>query len=212
MFPSDSSPITFVSSIGVNIPAASYAFESAPDDSSIIRKMGGKLGYVRTGLDSQWEYWAYDDFDFSDGATHLTVRATSATQGGTLSVRLANHYNPELTIATVDIPNTGGWNSFRDFTVNVDRDDLAKLGTNQDLFFVVENNGDSDYLFDSESFRFNKNRVGDQVQPFVYKNAPGVVSSEHYKFQKYFKELSGWSNTYINFEIAEFGSPVEVKI
>jgi hypothetical protein len=108
VFPSDSSPITFVSSIGVNIPAASYAFESAPDDSSIIRKMGGKLGYVRTGLDSQWEYWTYDDFDFSDGATHLTVRATSATQGGTLSVRLANHYNPELTIATVDIPNTGG--------------------------------------------------------------------------------------------------------
>jgi hypothetical protein len=31
------------------------------------------------------------------------------------------------------------------------------------LFFVVENNGDSGYLFDSESFRFNKNRVGDQV-------------------------------------------------
>ena len=143
------------SDVGVDINAASYDFESQPDDPSIILNMGTKVGYVRTESDS-FEYWGYEGFDFGDGATHLTVRVASATQGGTLHVRWGNHYNPGLTIATVEIPNTGGWNSFQDITVPVNQLVIDWLGNGRSLFFVVEQDGNSNFLFDVESFRFDK--------------------------------------------------------
>ncbi len=151
---------SYADDVGVDIPAVTYNFESAPDDPTLILDMGSKVGWVRTQTNS-FEYWAYEDFDFGDGATHLTVRASSNTQGGTLHVRLANHYNPSLTIATVEITNTGGWNKFEDFTVEVDQDVIDSLGGGRPLFFVVENDGDEGFLFDVESFRFDNANATD---------------------------------------------------
>lgn len=141
------------SDVGVDIAAITYDFESRPDDPSIILDMGNKVGFVGT-TDRSYEYWGYENFDFGEGATHLTVTASSATQGGTLHVRLANHYNTSLTIATVEIPNTGGWDSFQDFTVEINQDVLAMLGNGRSLFFVVEDDTPG-YLFDVEAFRFD---------------------------------------------------------
>ncbi|MEO1528677.1 MAG: carbohydrate-binding protein, partial [Planctomycetota bacterium] len=139
--------------VGVDIAATAYDFESKPDNSFIIADMGTKVGYVRNDSGTT-EYWGYERFDFGEGATHLTVRASSATGGGTLHVRLASHYNPFTTVATVEIPNTGGWDSFQDFTVPVDPEVIAWLN-GRTLFFVVEDDGNEDYKFDIESFRFD---------------------------------------------------------
>lgn len=148
--------------VGVDIPAASYDFESMPDNPYVIQDMGSKVGYVKADA-VYTEYWGYDNFDFGTGATTLTVRASSATQGGTLKIRLNNQNNPNLTIATVDIPNTGGWDEFQDITVEIDESVLAWFGSapnNPSLYFVVESSNDPGYLFDVESFRFDNANEG----------------------------------------------------
>lgn len=151
---------TRATDVGLDIPAVNYIGESAPDDETVIRDMGSKIGYIRNtpGRD---EYWTYTALDFGGPVTHLTVRASSATAGGTLRVALANHYNPMTTIATVEITNTGGWDQFQEFTVPVDEFVIGWLG-NRNLFFVVEDDGNPDYKFDIESFRFE-----DRTNPLV---------------------------------------------
>lgn len=147
--------------VGVDIVASTYDFESEPDDPFTIRDMGDKIGFIQS-TENVFEYWGYESFDFGEGATHFTVRASSATAGGTLYVRLASFYNPTTTIATVDIPNTGGWNEFQDFTVEIDQDVLEDLGPGWSMYFVVENEADKqNYLFDVESFRFDNLTEGD---------------------------------------------------
>lgn len=146
--------------VGVDIPAVAFDFESMPDDPFVIRDMGNKVGYIRSHSTYN-EYWGYDNFDFGQGATTLTVRASSATQGGTLIVRLNNENNPSLTVATIDIPNTGGWDSFQDFTVPINQNTIDWFGTNSpSLYFVVEQEDNPGYLFDIESFRFDNVNEG----------------------------------------------------
>ena len=119
---------------------------------SVAAIVGDTVGYVKAT--DGFEYWGYDSFDFGVGAKTMTVRASSGSAGGTLYVQLANHYNPDLTVAVIDIPNTGGWTSFKDFTVPVNPDVIANFnGTS--LFFVVTDNETSGYQFDIKSFRFD---------------------------------------------------------
>ncbi len=141
------------SDVGMDVPAAVFDFESSLDDNTIIRDMGSKVGYIREG-DNSFEYWGYENFDLSGNPTHLTVRASSGGSGGRLYVRFANHYNDMLTLATIDIPNTGGWNAFEDFTVEIDPTVIALVGSVRNLFFVIESEGNPWYQFDVESFRF----------------------------------------------------------
>lgn len=146
--------------VGVDFPAASYDFESAPDDQFVIQDMGDKVGYIIADP-VQTQYWGYDSFDFGAGATSLTVRASSATGGGTLTVRLMNQNNPSLTVARIDIPNTGGWDQFQDFTVPINSEVIDWFGTNSpSLYFVVEQNNNPGYLFDVQSFRFDNENEG----------------------------------------------------
>lgn len=156
------------SDVGIDIPARSYAFESAPSDRNIIRKMSNKVGYIKPDAVDGYAYWAYSDIDFGDGASHLTVRAACGSRGGTLHVRLATFYDSANDIATIQIPNTGGWNSFRDFTVEIDQEVVAELA-GMALFFVVESNdhpNNNGYLFDVQSFRLD-NMNGDVGKELV---------------------------------------------
>lgn len=138
--------------VGVDIAGSSYDFESSPENSNVIRPIGDTVGYVKAT--EGYAYWGYHNFDFGSGAKTMTVRASSGSAGGTLYVQLMNHYNSELTVAVIDIPNTGGWTSFKDFTVPVNPDVIANFnGTS--LFFVVTDNQTSGYQFDVKSFRFD---------------------------------------------------------
>ena len=138
--------------VGVDIAGASYDFESSPEDPNMIRPMGDTVGFVKAT--EGYAYWGYENFDFGIGAKTMTVTASSGSAGGKLYVQLMNHYNLELTVAVVDIPNTGGWTSFKDFTVPVNPDVIANFnGTS--LFFVVSDNQTSGYQFDVKSFRFD---------------------------------------------------------
>lgn len=115
--------------VGIDIPATSFDFESAPSDRNIVRKMSNKVGYIKPHAEDGYASWAYEGIDFGDGASHLSVRAACGSRGGTLHVRLATFYfDGETDVATIQITNTGGWNSFRDFTVEVDQEVIANLG------------------------------------------------------------------------------------
>ena len=105
-----------------------------------IRVVGGsKVGYVNNG-----DWIRFEDFDY-DGATSVSVRASSGKSGGTIEIR-AGGPNSDL-LGTVNISNTGGWNNFRTFTGSMNDD-----SNNSDLYLVFK--GGSGYLFDVDSFTF----------------------------------------------------------
>jgi hypothetical protein len=209
------------SDVGRQIDGGSYKTESADRNNAVISPVITKtgvmgVGYIKTRPASLWEYWTYD-FDFGDGATTLTVNASSNTKGGTLYVQLGNPNiadpdDPDahlglsksrLTIAKLDIPNTGGWDSPKDFTVNVNRDVLAtrfdKWSNSKQpfkLYFVVEQTGDTRYLFNLNSFRFNKERNVSEDPPLVCSNAPDVARSEHYKFRVRGLDEDQWQDAF----------------
>lgn len=173
--------------IGIDIPATSFDFESAPNDRNIIRKMSNKVGYIKPDAEDGYSSWAYQGIEFGDGASHLTVRAACGSRGGTLHVRLATfYYNGATDVATIQIPNTGGWNSFRDFTVEVDQEVIANLG-GRDLYFVVESNDDpnnTNYLFDVQSFRFDNlnGDVGKEKALTYFESDSGYWYQETFDF------------------------------
>ena len=101
---------------------------------------GTKVGYITNG-----DWIRFEDFDF-DGATSVSVVASSARSGGTIEFR-AGGPNSDL-LGTVNISNTGGWNNFRTFTANVNDD-----SDNSDLYLVFKGGGG--FLFDIDSFTFS---------------------------------------------------------
>lgn len=144
---------TPIDDVGEDIAGGAIDGESEPDDPSVIHVTGDTLGYIKA--DDPVEYWYYGDFKFGSGAKTLTVRASSATDGGILTVRLNNHYNPTRTVAVVDIPNTGGWDKFQDITVPVN-ESLVANQNGAPLFFVVSGDETTNYQFDIKSFRFDR--------------------------------------------------------
>ncbi|GEM_PF-2978477 len=146
----------FHGDVGAEFSATDFVSESAQNDPNVIRDMGNKVGYLQVLPTSHGnrEYLHYGVIDLQ-GATTFTVRAASGSGGGTLYVRRSRPY--AYTIATVQIPNTGGFNDFQDFTVNIDQAELNAFNgafINTDLYLVIENDV-SGYQFDIESFRFD---------------------------------------------------------
>ena len=74
---------------------------------------GGEcLGWIEDG------HWVrFDDLDFGPSPERVIVRAASATAGGRIEVRLDA---PDGTLlGQVEVPNTDGWQSWRDFPVEI---------------------------------------------------------------------------------------------
>ncbi len=101
---------------------------------------GTAVGYIQNG-----DWIRFEDFDY-DGASSVSVRASSGKTGGTIEFR-AGGTSGDL-LGQVSVINTGGWSNFQDFTGSISDD-----SNNSDLYLVFK--GGSGYLFDVDSFSFS---------------------------------------------------------
>jgi len=127
-----------IPALAATFGATSFNAESHPTDNNRIRDMGSKIGYIR---DKTWV--RYDATDLGNGLNRIEVTAASDGAGGTLEIRVDAPDGP--IIGSVDIPSTGGWNSFDTFNIT---DPISSVGGIRDLYLVFTNPSASLYLFD----------------------------------------------------------------
>ena len=101
---------------------------------------GKRLGDIQNG-----EYVRHHAVSLK-GITGVTARVSSAGTGGTVSFRYDSPTGPE--VARVTVPNTGGWDNYREITAPVTKPDD---GTH-DLYIVFT--GGSGPIFDLDSYTF----------------------------------------------------------
>lgn len=104
---------------------------------------GQSVGYVENG-----DYVVYKNVDFGEGAESFLARASSATNGGKIEIRLDSISGP--LIGTCSVGSTGGWQYCEDFECKV-----SEVSGKHDLYLKFT--GDSGYLLNLNWFTFTKN-------------------------------------------------------
>jgi hypothetical protein len=100
----------------------------------------------------------YGGFNFSTALPYIRARVSSATSGGTISVRSGSPNGQELGRLTV--PATGGWHNY--ITVETK---LSAANGAQDIYLVF--NGPSGHLFNINWFEFGQSPI---VAPSTFQN------------------------------------------
>ena len=86
---------------------------SSPGVQVVSHSGGGLIGYIGN------DYWVrFDGVNFADGANACTVRAATPRSGCYVELRLGSPSGK--LVGTVPIQNTGGWDTYGDFTAAVD--------------------------------------------------------------------------------------------
>ncbi|MFC6087217.1 ThuA domain-containing protein [Sphaerisporangium aureirubrum] len=70
------------------------------------------IGFIQDG-----DWWSFAPANLG-GITAIRIRASSGNNGGTVQVRLGDPETGTL-LGSVDVPGTGGWQTFDDYTVNL---------------------------------------------------------------------------------------------
>ncbi|MDH2425271.1 ThuA domain-containing protein [Sphaerisporangium sp. TRM90804] len=94
-------------------------------------------GFNNIGFIEDGDYWTHNPVNLT-GVAALRFRVASASTGGTIEVR-AGAADGTL-LGSVEVPNTGGWQSWDDFTVTLD----GEAPPSGPLFFVVRKPAGSD--------------------------------------------------------------------
>jgi hypothetical protein len=121
-----------------NYGCSSYNFmrgEIRKDDSG-----NTAIGYITDG-----SYIVFRKLDFESGAEGFKVRAASATDGGTIEVRLGSADGD--IIGKCDVPTTDGWDEY------VDLECATSQCTGEHDVYLVFRGGDG-YLFNVNNFSF----------------------------------------------------------
>ncbi|NJQ02208.1 carbohydrate-binding protein [Streptomyces zingiberis] len=103
---------------------------------------GRTVGFTDNG-----DWIAFEPYRLAD-ATRITARVASGGAGGTLEIRAGSPTGTLL--GSVAVPNTGGWENFRDVTTALTG---APTGTTT-LHLVFKGPTGSGYLFDVDDFTF----------------------------------------------------------
>ncbi len=107
-------------------------------------KIHTDYGYPFVAEIQNGDYIKVKGVDFKDGATKLTVRIASATDGGNIELRV-DKKDGEL-VGTCKVPGTGEWTEWK--TIDCE----CEVSSVHDLFFVFT--GGDGYLFDFEWWQF----------------------------------------------------------
>lgn len=100
---------------------ASTAFAEKKGTQNAACEEGGDcVGFIQHG-----DWLKYAAVDFGDGADLLVIRAASASNGGIIEVRL-NGPDGDL-LGTCPVPNTGGWQSWKNFKTKIKPVNGAKV-------------------------------------------------------------------------------------
>lgn len=110
---------------------------------------GEDIGFIENG-----DYVVYDEVDFGSGSTLFQVRAACGGNGGDIEIRIDSENGP--LIGTCSITETGGWQTWSDFTCNISETD-GKHGV------YMKFTGGDGYLFNVNWFEFI-NDVTDIIQ------------------------------------------------
>ncbi|MDQ1256636.1 MAG: alpha-L-arabinofuranosidase, partial [Candidatus Hydrogenedentes bacterium] len=97
---------------GPRIPATGFAAKNGTQNAA-CEEGGECIGFI---ADSHWV--RYDGIDLGEKTEMLEIRAASATNGGTIEVRL-DAPDGEL-LGSCSVPNTGGWQSWSSFKTKIE--------------------------------------------------------------------------------------------
>ncbi len=100
------------------VPVAEYAAQRGVDTAPSTEDMEC-IGWIEHG-----DWVRYEEVDFGEGAGELEIRASSATEGGIIEIRLDNPEGELL--GEVSVPNTGGWQEWESFTAEIQSTSGAK--------------------------------------------------------------------------------------
>jgi len=103
------------------------------------------IGYTENG-----DYAVYQNIDFESGATSFQTRASSATNGGKIEIRLDSITGP--LVGTCSVAGTGGWQTFSDASCSV-----SGVSGKHDVYLKFT--GESGYLINLNWFKFIKKDV-----------------------------------------------------
>ncbi len=109
---------------------------------------GQDVGFIENG-----DYAVYKSVDFDSGAKSFLARASSATSGGYIELRLDSITGP--LVGTCPVAGTGDWKTFADMKCSV-----SGVTGKHDLYLKFT--GESGYLFNINWFTFSK-----EVEPSI---------------------------------------------
>ena len=145
---------TFVCQLGTIVPVDRDAFSrleaESYDSQSGIQNVTCDEGTEAVGYTENGDYAVYNSVDFGSGATSFLARASSATEGGNIEIRLDSITG--TLVGTCPVKGTGGWQTFADATCNV-----SGVSGKHDLYLKFT--GGSGYLFNLNWFTFGKGSV-----------------------------------------------------
>jgi beta-xylosidase len=104
------------------------------------------VGYTENG-----DYTVYRNIDFENGAASFLARASSASSGGNIEIRLDGPTGQ--LIGTCPVAATGDWQTFADATCTV-----SGATGKHDVYLIFT--GESGYLLNLNWFQFNRNDIG----------------------------------------------------
>ncbi|MEO3859371.1 ThuA domain-containing protein [Acrocarpospora sp. B8E8] len=148
---------------GTGTDAAGVATEAATDP------QGGNQSIAFT---TDGDYWGYTPINLS-GISQVRFRVSSAGPGGTVQIKTGNA-NTGTLVGSVDITPTGGWQTYKDVTV-----DLTSVpATTGPVFFIVRkpaSAANGDYLLNVNWVDFIGQGVTDNQRPTVTVAASAVA-------------------------------------
>jgi glucose/arabinose dehydrogenase len=115
---------------------------------------GRTVGDIHNG-----DWIAFQPYNLT-GANRVTVRASSAGAGGTVTVRTGSSTGPAL--ATVTVPVTGGWDVFTEVSAAL----TSVPTTTGTLYLTFAGNG-TGFLFDLDAFTFDSSTGGARTGPIT---------------------------------------------
>ncbi len=126
---------------------------------------GASEGTMQLGGIQPGHYAAYKNVDFGAAGAHgFIARASSATGGGSIEIRLDSLDGPK--VGMLNVEGTGGWNNYID-AVTLLKDDQGNPSTitgKHDVYLVFAKKNDS-YLFNLNWFKFT---AGDPTKTDAY--------------------------------------------
>jgi enterochelin esterase-like enzyme len=123
------------------LEAESYSNQSGVQTET-CNEGGNAIGYIENG-----DYAVYSNVDFGSGAASFQARASSATNGGKIELRLDSITGP--LVGTCSVAGTSAWQTFSDAACNV-----SGVSGKHDLYLRFT--GESGYLFNLNWFTFAK--------------------------------------------------------
>lgn len=104
---------------------------------------GFQIDFIKDG-----GFVKYDNINFGDTATNVITRVASGSKGGIFEIRL--DAIDGLIIATIDIPNTGSWKSWKEISSKLTNSVSGK----HDIYCLFK--GDSKFLYNIDWLIFDK--------------------------------------------------------